>query len=392
MLQPSRILNREFESPWWHPINSAIKNKLPRFKRMGFVTAIHFFVIGFIFNVPGCRSNSDRLSIKLGELEKIRQIKLTENKDHPIGRIFDAAISSDSILHLLDLAAADIKLFKLDGTFIRKLCGRGDRKNDLSLPRTLEVTRDYILVADMGLNCTKWFDREGKLIREVFVNGFRPVIGNTKLISENRILHAALWDGRANLKTPVHLIDSTGKILQKLGKYPKEYSNYALMGNVQIDFNLTHDTYIITFNQSPAIFIGNLSNGNGKLYSFDEERAKYISTNRSKNSRLSEAETNKLTLEEAFSDRVLFLTDSIFIRSYFRCTEESLRKKSLVLPKHCLQAYSIAGEFLSEVSLPGRLHGKFGDHLLLEESDEPDNHIFGLYKVNFEKTLSHQKR
>jgi len=388
MLQPSRILNRKFESPWWHPINSAIKIKLPRFKRRGFVKAIHFFVIGFIFNVLGCRSNPDRLSIKLGELEKTRQIKLTENKDHPIGRIFDAAISSDSILHVLDVAAADLKLFKLDGKFITKLCGRGDGKNDLSLPRTLEVTRDYILVADMGSNCTKWFDREGKLIREIFVKGFRPVIGNAKLISENRILHAALWDGRAKLTTPVHLIDSTGKILQKLGKYPKEYNKYVLMGNVQIDFNFNNDTYIITFHQSPTIFIGKLSNGGGKLYPLDEESAKYISTNRSKNSRLSEAEENKLTLEEALSDRVLFMTDSIFIRSYFRCTEESLRKKSMVLPKHFLQAYSIAGEFLGEVSMPGRLHGKFGEHLLLEESDEPENHVFGLYKVNFEKTLS----
>jgi hypothetical protein len=321
MLQPSRILNRTFGSPWRHPISSAIRNKLPRFKRKGFVVAIQFFVIGFIFNFLSCRSNPNRLSIKLGELEKIRQIKLTENKDHLIGRIFDAAISSDSILHVLDLAAADIKLFKLDGTFIRKLCGRGDGKNDLSLPRTLEVTRDYMLIADMGLNCTKWFDREGKLIREVFVKGFRPVIGNTKLISENRILHAALWDGRAKLTTPVHLIDSTGKILQKLGKYPKEYNNYVLMGNVQIDFNLTNNTYIITFSQSPAIFIGKLSNGGGKLYPFDEERVKYISTNRSKNSRLSEAETNRLTLEEAFSDRVLFLTDSIFIPEF--CTEIS---------------------------------------------------------------------
>jgi len=389
MLQPSRILNEKFWSPWWHPISSAIKNKLPRFTRIDFVTAIQFFVIGFICCVLGCRSNPERLSIKLGKLEKIRQIALLEKKDHPIGKIFDAAISADSIIHVLDLASADVKLFKLNGEFIRKICGRGDGKNNLSLPRTLEVTRDYILVADMGLNCTKWFDREGKLIREFEVKGFRPVIGNTKLISENKILHAALWDGRSDLTTPVRLIDSTGKILQKLGKFPKEYRNYVLMGNVQTDFDLATDTYIITFNQSPAIFIGKLSNGKGKLYPFDEERAKYISSNRSKNSQPSEAELNKLALEEALSDRVLFITDSMFIRSYFLCTEESLRKRSLVLPKHFLQAYSIAGEYLGEVPLPGRLHGKFGNHLLLEESDEPENHVLGLYQLNFERISRH---
>ena len=357
-----------------------------RFNRRNTLQFIKFLAFGILVGNVACNSNASSLFLKVEKIEKAKQITLYENKDYPIGRIWDATISSDSLLWLLDMAAADIKLFNLDGKFIRKLSGRGEAANALQLPRTLEVTRDYILVADIGSKTTKWFNKEGTLIREISVNRLRPIIGNTKLISENKILHAALWDGTTDFTTAIHLIDSSGKILQKLGSYPSEYDDYVLTGNRQIDYNPQTKTYVITFLQSPALVIGNLANGEEKTLAFEKERSKYISSNRPKGIIPSLDLVNKLTLEEAANDRVLFLTDSILVRSYFHCTEESLKKRSSVLDKHFLEAYSIWGEYLGEVQLPGRLHGKHGDLLLIEESDEPDNRIFGLYALNFKKT------
>jgi hypothetical protein len=96
----------------------------------------------------------------------------------------------------------------------------------------------------------------------------------------------------------------------------------------------------------------------------------------------------KLVLEEAYSDRVSFLTDSILVRSYMRSSEESLRKSSIVLHKHFLQAYGISGEYLGEVAMPGRFHVKYDNLVLVEESDEPNHHVFGLYKVHFGKAAT----
>ncbi|MGH7495167.1 MAG: 6-bladed beta-propeller [bacterium] len=348
----------------------------------------HWFVIyslAALLSHTGCISKPESLFMKLERIEKVRHIRLVENQNYPLGRIFDASISPDSVLHVLDIGAADIKLFNLDGTFIKKLGGRGQGPNELQVPRTMEVTKDYIVVADIGSKLTKWFDREGKLLRQISIDRLRPIMGNTRVVSENKLLHAALWDGSRNRKSAVHLIDSTGRILRSLGEFPEEYDNYELQGNRQIDFNHRKNTYVITFHQSPAMVIGNLTTGSGKMHAFEHERSKYISLNHPKGRFLTPELMEKLVLEEAYSDRVSFLTDSIVVRSYMRCSEESLKKRSMVLHKHFLQAYSTFGEVLGEVPLPGRLHAKYGDLLLVEEGDEPDNHIFGLYKAHFRR-------
>lgn len=342
-------------------------------------------VLGILLGMSGCKTQPVPLSIVLEGVEKTKQIKLTESRDYPIGRIFDAAMSRDSVLHLLDIASADVKLFSFEGRFIKKIGGRGEGRNELRLPRTLEVIGRDMLVGDMGSSSTKWFNREGDLVREIVIGGFRIVIGNTKMVDQDKILHAALWDGSPDLTTPLYLVDINGTILKNLGKFPVEYRSYELTANTQIDFDASNGNYVIAYHQSPALFIGNLSKDNGKLFALEEERPRYISSNRPLDPRASGTDINDLVLEEALGDRVLFLADSVIVRSYLRCTAESLKRGSMVMHRHFLQAYSRGGEQLGEVPLPGRLHGRFRDWLLVEESDEPGNHTFGLYSVHFKK-------
>ncbi len=330
----------------------------------------------------GCRDEkkSDaKFNIQL-DLKKIKEIKLIEDKNHVIGKIFQIEILADSVLFILDMTAADIKKYDINGNYIETLFKRGNGPNELRAPRALKVNQNSILVGDIGFDCTKWFSHDGKLIRQVFVDRTSVAIGNIEQIDNFHLLHGALRDPQREFKQPLYLIDTSGNVKKKLGSYPEEYKDFDLDGTVRFDVHPS-GTFFLSFLQSPALYIGTIYSDEGKMFPNTEKRTKYISKNRSPQQReLSIQEAEKLACEEAYNYKVIFWNDSLLLRAYSRPTEESQKIRSMVRHKNFIEIYSVTGEFYGEIQINGRLHARSGNYLVVEENDEPNNRLLVMYK------------
>jgi hypothetical protein len=343
-------------------------------------------LLGFL----SCKnSNEDTLQKKKSSfkvsLVRTRELQLKNDTKYPVGKVSGAAISPDSILVLLDAASADVKEYDLNGNFIRKLFARGEGPNLLKAPRSIEVTKDFIFVGDTGFNCTKWFTRTGQLIKQLFLNNYRVIEGDIKMVNSSTIIHGGLLDESSKSIKAILVLDTAGNAMARLGAYPEEYKTYDLSRSNSFDVN-SKGSYVISWMQSPAVCIGELKSGEEKLFPNAENRVSYISKNhKPKPYQVTQIEELfKLAREENLNYKVLFLNDSIFVRAYCRPNEKSQKSKSMVLNDNFMSVYTIDNDFLGEFPISGVLHCKFGNELLIEENDEPDNRKFGLYKITIQ--------
>lgn len=274
----------------------------------------------------------------------------------------------------------------MDGQFKGVISKKGKGPNQLLSPRSLYVGKQYILIGDNGLYATKSFSKDGQLVRAIILEDYQPVTGDLIEIQEDKILHAGLWDGTYSYESLALLIDTTGKILEKIGRVPPEYFEYkSLEGTTFLDCD-KQGNYVITVQHSSALIMGNVFDKQTKTFELSEKREKYVTDFFRKDLRKekpNEKDLMEAALKVCYNSCVKFLNDTIIVRAYYRPTEEAMKQGSPLRCNHYCEFYTTQGKFLGEENVKGQLREVYNGQLVIEESDEPDNRIFSFYSPLF---------
>jgi hypothetical protein len=336
------------------------------------------FVLGILFFL-GCKK--ENASYAFQEIKEYKKIKLNE-KDKPIGNVISINITQDSLIYLLDMSASDIKCYDMQGEWKGSIGGKGKGPNQLLSPRSMCIDERGFFVGDVGFLSIKRIDRSGQLISMIQVEGYRPTTGDMIKIDNDKILTTGLWDGRYENQLVVTVIDTTGKIVNKFGKMPTEYSEYkTLSGGAMLDVNKNGE-FVISFDQSPALVFGNVSKGVLETWSFQEKKSRYLD-DLFKKENLTIEELDKVNLKIMYNTRIKFLNDSVIVRSHMLPTEKALKQGSSISANHFIEFYTKEGRFLGESSIKGQMRAVFNNSIVVEESDDPDNRQICFYHVIF---------
>jgi hypothetical protein len=328
-------------------------------------------------------------TVRLSALHLIKRINMHETEKISVVNVRAAHFVKDTIF-ILDSPSGNLKLYDYFGQPCQVLMRRGSAPQELARPFAITITDHHIVVPDAEAAAIKVFNRKGENIKYVFLEGVNTftTTGNIYYIHDS--LFISSFNFRPGLtRDPVVIIsDKNGKTLAHLGKYPDDYyafskDSYPMSESRYFDIRNNY-LIAITFVSSPAIQFVSIDNKLQKMFSFQEKRERYISKERLSKPNASFEEMLKISFIEMYNYGIFFVNDSTVIRAFNQKTEESYQKRSFVLRKNFLEAYSTSGDFLGELPLPGYLHAVRGDTLLIEESDEPDNRRFGLYKINIE--------
>ncbi|MCS7014351.1 MAG: hypothetical protein RMI34_10830 [Chloroherpetonaceae bacterium] len=320
---------------------------------------------------------------------ELKRICLPESP-HPVGYIARAILSEDSCIYLLDISASDVKVFDFDGNLKQRLFSKGNGPLNLRKPRSLGISKTQIVVGDVGFYAFKVFDASGtRLLRSIFVEGFRPVLGDTKFIDDNQFLTTGFWDGEREYASnssmrryPAAVIDSLGRFIKKIGCYPEEYQQYpALDGTAYLDMN-NRSEYVITFSQSPAILFGSVKREDFVLWEFVDRRQRYIIPELAK-AEPTEEFWKKINLRIFYNTGIYFLNDSVFVRSFAIHNERSVKSGSFVSGKNYCEFFRTDGSLIGEVETKGMLLTARNNLLVVQEKDEPDNQVIVFYKAIF---------
>ncbi|KER08986.1 MAG: hypothetical protein HY22_14395 [[Candidatus Thermochlorobacteriaceae] bacterium GBChlB] len=320
----------------------------------------------------------------------IKEVGIRETEDIRIARVRLANFTHDTIF-ILDSPSGNLKLYSHSGNPYAVLFQRGVSPKELSQPIAIAITDNSLVIPDAAVSAIKIFNKKGENTNYVFLEDVKAFTsdGNIFYLSDSLFLSSFSFKyGFA--QTPVITVsDKTGKTLARLGKYPDDYYAFSKDSYPMLEsryFDIRNNYLIaITFVSSPAIQFVSMDNKIQKMFPFQEKRERYISKERLSKPNASFEEMLKISFIEMYNYAIFFVNDSTVIRAFNQKTEESYQKRSFVLRKNFLEAYSTSGDFLGELPLPGYLHAVRGDTLLIEESDEPDNRRFGLYHLVWTK-------
>ncbi len=333
-------------------------------------------VVSFLF---GCRERKNKFDADI-VLTKSREIILSE-ENNPIGVVSSARFSEDSTLYLLDISASDIKVYDFFGKYIKRIGGKGKGPDQLLSPRNFCVSKEHVVVGDLGNYTFKWFSLEtGKVSKIYTFKKYRPVFGES-ILFENQIITTGLWDGRQTYEDAVLILDSSGNVKNSVGKYPAEYPEYQkLDGTAYIDINQKGDL-LISFIQSPSISIINLLNGTQKTESFEINRGKYVSE-KFKQDKLTMEEFEKINLSICYNTCIRYFNDTLIVRGFAKHNEKSVTEGSFINAFNSLEIYSDNFEKIGEFEIKGTLRDVKNGFIVVEECDEPNKRIYAFYKIN----------
>jgi hypothetical protein len=339
-----------------------------------------FFATIFLF---GCSKNKDH-SLNF-ELVKLDSIKLDENGDHKIGWARFSKLGDDNLLYIVDWSTNTIKIFDSKGNYCSSISKSGKSPEELSKAMSFSVYKNKVYIGDFANDAIKIFSKEGVFIKQLRVthkeSSIKIYIGCFTVLSENEIWYPGV-DNNMLLGSPVTLIDSNGKITRQVGYYPKYFKNtdWGLEGSLVATDG---KRYVVAFVASPAIIVGDVSTFSEIWIDLDEKKQRYISEGKPLRYDGDLDKARIRATKESHNDFIEIYNDTLIIRAYYFPTQESMKMKSLVQRRNFLEIYNLKGDFFGEMKLPGRLCDKRQDTLLIEESDEPDNRQFGLYKIVF---------
>ncbi len=341
----------------------------------------HLTYFIFLCFLVSCQTKTDsntKTKIDI-ELVKVKEIKLEES-DNPIGIVSSVKIDKDSILYLLDISASDVKMYDLQGRFIKRIGGKGKGPNQLLSPRNFCITEKFVIVGDLGNYTIKFFSKENsQLYKTLNLKKYRPVFGET-LLFENKIITTGLWDGERNYDDAVIMMDTSGIFLKSIGEYPPEYPEYQkLDATTFIDINSKGDM-LICFIQSPSISIVNLLNGFSKKENFESMRNLYVSE-KYKQDMLTIEDFQKINLSIFYNTCIRFLNDTLIVRGVAKHNEKSSSQGSFVNALNACEIYSEQFEMIGKSSVKGVMRDVFNGLILIEECDDPNNRIYSFYEA-----------
>lgn len=326
-----------------------------------------------------CQNKKHQSSNTEFRIKKVKEVVLSE-AENPIGIVSSAKMGEDSILYILDISASDVKLYDLDGNFIKRIGGKGRGPDQLLSPRNFCISNQHVIVGDLGNYTIKWFSKENsKLSKSVNLNKYRPVFGES-IVLENKIITTGLWDGERNYDDAVLILDTLGNIIRRIGAYPSEYPEYQkLDGTAFIDINRSNEL-LLCFMQSPSISVINLYNQNSKSKDFLEERDKYVSEVYKKEV-LTIEDFEKINLSIFYNTCIRFFNDTLIVRGVSKHNAKSSSQGSFTNATNACQIYSRNFEKLGEFEIKGVMRDVIHDFIIVEESDMPNNRIYALYKI-----------
>ncbi|MDX2128087.1 MAG: hypothetical protein SFU91_03530 [Chloroherpetonaceae bacterium] len=316
-----------------------------------------------------------------------KKIKLEESTK-PIGYIGGALVTKDSLLYILDYSASDIKIYNLNGGLVNSMFSKGNGPLNLRTPRSFALFNDKVIVGDVGFYSFKLFNNNGKELKtSIFINGIRPIGGDTKFIDVNSILSTGFWDYEFNgesksASNSCIIFDTSGNIKKRFGKYPLQYEKFKYLdGSSFLDINNFGD-FVIVYSQSPDISIGNIYRDNIFEYKYPEIEGKYIISDL-ENAKPTEEFWNQVNTKIFYNTGVHFLTDSLIVRSLSRHNIESVKSGSFVSAENYIELFTIDGKKIKEFKTDGTLIAvqKKTNLLFFESSDLPDNRIITICKI-----------
>ena len=322
------------------------------------------------------------------EVNRVNEVKLSES-EKKIGKLQQLLISSDSLIYVLDRTSYFIHQYSWNGEYLKSFGGKGSSPNELQNPVffCVDEKKKELVIGEYQLGI-KFFETNQKISKTVFIEENQIFIssGDISVIKNEDLLLTGFYDAKKQEKS-LCIISREGKVLREISFVPDEYNKYMLDGGRMHDIRESGE-FVVAFSQSPALFLGNIYEGKWKKYDFDEMRDKYISKRRKKDSINRFEEMIELLKEEALNYKVCFLNDTIVARASSMYSEKGISDKSYLSRKNKkLEFFKTKDEkimgIMGNAEIHGKLHCVFNGHLVIEESDEPDNRRFGLYEVKF---------
>lgn len=347
------------------------------------------FRLGVFFLVASfyaCKNNNSNRSYVV-KMNLVKSIVLSE-KEKKIGKLTRAFIASDSLIYILDRTSFFIHQYEFSGNYVKSFGGRGSSPHEFPNPVDfcIDENNKELLVTQYQMDL-RVHKLDSQKTYSFFLSDDNVMLaaGDLYVIKDSLIAMTSFYDAKDD-KHSLCVIDKKGNVIERFYFIPNENLEYVL--DTESPFDLKENgNFALSFSQSPAILLGNIFTKEIRKYDFEEMRDKYISKKRKKDSMSRFEEMIELLKEEALNYKVLFLNDSIVVRASSMYSEKSISDKSYLSRKNKqLDFFQISDEkvkIIANKEIQGKLHCVFNGHLAIEESDEPDNRRFGLYKVEF---------
>lgn len=124
----------------------------------------------------------------------------------------DIAISDEGLIYILDSEDNDIKIFKQDGTFIKRVGRRGNGPGEFVRPWAIYIIKDEIYIADAGNKRVQILSIDGKYLR-----GYKaPIEYGAGLAFDSR---SNLYLNTQGIRRPklISVYDTGGNLVQQFG-------------------------------------------------------------------------------------------------------------------------------------------------------------------------------
>ncbi|MFQ3576994.1 MAG: hypothetical protein SNJ77_11220 [Cytophagales bacterium] len=339
-----------------------------------------------------CRDNTNikTAEVVFKEIKKESEILLHENEKSLIGKINQAILFNDT-LFILDVKPPSIKIYTNKGEFIKSHLIQGRGPGEISNPVGIDIDGHNLVVADAGVMTYKKFRRFGEsfFYEKAYADKKERLITGmgTLKITGNYIYSTFPFIYGIAKSPPIIVIDDENQI-QEFGTYPNVYKKYSkptfLMDDTRyLAIDKKNEKIYLTFSSSPSIEIIEIKDKKSIIILNDSLTERYISKERMTKDIFDIEDMKNISFLESYNYNIDLLKDTILVRAFCRKNAESSLYRSFVKRINFVEFFDLRGNSLGGCEIKGRFHHCAQDMLLIEESDEPDNRRFGLYKVEF---------
>ena len=156
---------------------------------------------------------------------------------------------SSGNIYVSDQKRHAVMCFDSSGKFIRKIGQQGQGPGDFSTPGDVFVTKDYLVVRDIGNSRFQYLDLEGKYLRSFkFFKIYASFV-----INENDLVIGALFPHSSyNVRNLIDVLSPEGKLLYSFGE-PLIYKDISVtLSNVKLGLNKKGEL-LVAFHYFPIV-------------------------------------------------------------------------------------------------------------------------------------------
>lgn len=183
------------------------------------------------------------------ELKFFFPTKEMEKKDIYLWRPVQPFQDSSGNIYVSDQKIHAVMCFDSSGKFIRKIGQQGQGPGDISNPGAVVVTKDYLVVREIGNSRFQYLDLEGKYLRsfKVFKQYASFVINENDLV-----IGAPLLFSRDNVRNLIDVLSPEGRLLYSFGE-PLVYKyDSVTLNRVKLGLNKKGEL-LVSFDLFPIV-------------------------------------------------------------------------------------------------------------------------------------------